>query len=110
MHLDIESVTGEGAEEPLDELLTEANCQGLVEAAREHGTYREPYPMADRKAGKKYKANLTRMIEQLLEKASLIQPAWYRTRPVVSIEPSRYRTTALFVYALLRRLASPVPR
>ena len=96
MHLDIESVTGEGAEEPLDELLTEANCQGLVEAAREHGTYREPYPMADRKAGKKYKANLTRMIEQLLEKASLYSP------PV--------RTTALFVYALLRRLASPVPR
>ena len=84
MHLDIESVTGEGAEEPLDELLTEANCQGLVEAAREHGTYREPYPMADRKAGKKYKANLTRMIEQLLEKASLYSP------PVTEQPPCLY--------------------
>jgi len=52
VHLDLASVTGENGEDPLDELLTEANCQQLVEAARERNTFREPYPIVDRKHGR----------------------------------------------------------
>ena len=49
--------------EPLDKLLTSDSCQLLVEAAHERSTFVEPYPISDKKYGKRCKAVLLKMTE-----------------------------------------------
>ena len=66
--LDLGSVRGDGEEDPLDELLNEARCAEVVEEAQARKSYLEPYPLADRKTGKRFKQALTRLVEALLEK------------------------------------------
>ena len=52
--LDLASVSADGEEEPLEELLTEACCQALVDTAFVQQSYVEPYPIVDKKSGKKF--------------------------------------------------------
>ena len=69
VHLDLGSVRGMGEDgDPLDELINEARCAELIEEAAQRKSYLEPYPLVDKKTGKKFKAGLNKVIEQLLEK------------------------------------------
>jgi hypothetical protein len=68
VHLDLSSVAADGEEEPLEELLTDTCCQQLVDEAFEQLSYIEPYPLADKKNGKKFKLGLLRLVENLLGK------------------------------------------
>ena len=70
VHLDLLSVTHDGQEDPLDALLTEQNCQDLVDEANERKAYREPYPLAEKKgaAHKRYRQLLTQLYTSLLDK------------------------------------------
>lgn len=64
----------EKEEDVLDSLLTERRCQDLVKACArltQNGdpTFLEPYPLADKKTGKKFRACLLRLWGLLIEKA-----------------------------------------
>ena len=66
--LDLSSVRDQGNGDPLDELLNESRCAELIEEALSRSSYIEPYPIADRKTGKKFKMRLVHVVDTLLEK------------------------------------------
>ena len=55
-------------DEVLEAIITDAACERMVELARDAGTYLEPYPLADKKVGKKHRQGLNGMWRNLIDK------------------------------------------
>ena len=67
--LDLEALEDiDGVENPIDELFTEEKLEAIIETATENGTYLDPYPIADKKAGKRFKTGLLKVMTTLINK------------------------------------------
>lgn len=55
-------------DEVLEALITDAACERMVETARDAGEFVEPYPLADKKTGKKHRQGLLGLWRALVDK------------------------------------------
>lgn len=58
----------EDEDEVLEAVVTDAACERMVETARDAGAYVEPYPLADKKTGKKHRAGVIGLWRALIDK------------------------------------------
>jgi hypothetical protein len=66
--LSVSDADVEDEDEVLEAVITDGTCEQMVETARDAGAYVEPYPLADKKTGKKHRAGVIGLWRALIDK------------------------------------------